>query len=288
MANIRKDRITLSQLPPSLQPAPNFEALPMIQLLNEENFRQLFNLLEILYKVSKSEEYQRLWMEAQENKDELSSVHEVIDASFDDPNELVKPLSAEQLICKTWELILMLPTNSSIKNKFVQLDFNEDMEWESILNLEHKFKLLYVLQILDVISVPKVNKRHGDKFLESSSDSDSSLSDTGKEYSLIQNEFTKAWINKLFENGFVGHLLHLIKCEQLNPQNGLDEWSINCLSYIVKLLTRIGLVDMLGNTEGMALEKSSVTRKRCVFRARYKSSEMENTVVINQLNQVRN
>ena len=263
----------------------------MIQLLKEENFKQLFNLLDVLYKVSRLDDYQALWLAVIENKHDESTLSETLENSFDDPHELVKPLSAEHLLHNAWELILMLPTNLTIKNKFTQLDFGDSVKWSQILNLDEKFKLLYILQILDSLSLPLMKTFSSGTGADSSGDSDSSLSDVDLDR---KDNLSLVWINKLYENGFVKHLLGLLLSEQLQPDNGLDEWTLNCLAYIIKILTRIGLVDITpderpatGSTSSTSGEKNPTTmQKRYVFRARYRSTEVENIVVIQCFNKV--
>ena len=265
----------------------------MIQLLKEENFKQLFNLLDVLYKVSKLDDYQVLWLAVVETKLEDSTLNETLEGSFDDPHELVKPLSADHLLHDAWELILMLPTNLIIKNKFTQLDFCENVQWSQYLNLEQKFRLLYILQILDGLSLPLMKTFTSGIGADSSGDSDSSLSDVDVDR---KDNFSLVWINKLFENGFVKHLLGLLLSDELQPENGQDEWTLNCLAYIMKILTRIGLVNITpdekpaatSGTASDASEKTPVPQKRYIFRARYRSTEAENIVVIQCFNKVCN
>lgn len=304
MANIRKERLAnQSQLPPSLQSQPNFESVPMIQLVKEENFRQLFSLLDVLYKVVKSEDYQALWCAVVENKIEESSFNENGgENAFDDPHELVKPLSAENLLYKAWELILMLPTDPTTRNKLMKLEFDKSTNWSLLLNLDKKFKLLYILQILDSLSLPLIKNNHSEMNTESSGDSDSSLSDVDKDTG-PQDNFSLSWIKRLFENGFVKHLLDLVL--SINMRDGdQDEWSLNCVAYIIKILTRIGLVNLASDekppsspgssgsggssssvTESKPVQPSSVA-KRWIFRAKYRSTEADNAVVIHCFNQV--
>lgn len=290
VTNVRKDRMTnQSQLPPSLQPPPNFESVPMIQLLKEDNFKQIFNLLDVLYKVTKMDDYRELWVAALENRLEDSCFSENSEQSFEDPHEIVKQLSADHLLYNAWELILMLPTNSEISNKFMQLEFDLSNTWDGILNFEQKFKLLYTLQVLDGLSLPLMRNTTCTNTVDSSGDSDSSLSD-GDKNSTASDKLLLVWINKLFENGFVKHLLNLLLSDTLEPKTGQDEWSLNCVAYIIKLLTRIGLANILPDEEPSSSDSPSedkmaaTAQRRHVFRARYRSTEADNAVVIHQFN----
>ena len=61
---------------------------------------------------------------------------------------------------------------------------------------------------------------------ESSGDSDSSLSDADKETTPLHN-FSIAWIKKLFENGFVKHLLDLVLSIQMGKFSVFFLWSLS-------------------------------------------------------------
>ena len=65
-----------------------------------------------------------------------------------------------------------------------------------------------------------------------------------------------------------------------------DEWCLTCIAYITKILTRIGLVHI--QSDDNKDEKAVVvpTGKRWVFRAKYRSTEADNSVVIHSFNQV--
>ena len=64
---------------------------------------------------------------------------------------------------------------------------------------------------MDSLSVPLIKKSQSEvsNAAESSGDSDSSLSDGDKDTTPLHN-FSITWIKKLFENGFVKHLLDLV------------------------------------------------------------------------------
>ncbi|XP_065661314.1 ubiquitin carboxyl-terminal hydrolase 34 isoform X2 [Hydra vulgaris] len=269
--NMQKEGMLNSvQLPYSLQNPPNFESVPMIQLLREVNFFELFNLLDVLYKVSNSESYQKIYCEI--NNLPNSSVNDTLEQSFEDSRELVKPLSARSLLNNTWELILMLPTNENLKEKYLKLSFKEDVDWDNVLCFEQKFMLLYILQILDSISLPFVqisNKENTNG--DSSGDSDSSVVDKGSSVSNLDY----AWVHKVFQTGLVKHLLRFILKEEINQ----DEWSTSCFAYIIKLITRIGLVS------DVDLGTKKTLRKTHIFRARYRSTETDNIVIIHQFSQ---
>lgn len=297
VANIRKDRLSNpSQYPASLQPAPNFESVPMIQLLKEDKFLQLFNFLEVLYRVSKMDDYKKLWADMVESKlDELSSLEDSTENVFDNPHELVKPLPVDVLLSNAWDLILLLPTNVVIRNRIVQGEFQSPEKWKQLLNLDQKFRLLYFLQILDGLTLPLLKATKDESVGDSSADSDSSLSDTDKSPSPF-DRCSLQWVRKLFRTGMISQLLSLFLSDELAPNVDLDEWSLNALAYIIKILTRIGLLDVNYHEEKPAAEDvpstSAVTekeedsrpQKKYVFRARYRSTEIENVVVIHHFN----
>lgn len=77
----------------------------------------------------------------------FSSFLETSENSFEDPHELVKPLSAENLLYKAWELILLLPTDPMTRDKLVKLQFDASTKWSEVVNMDMKFRLLYILQV---------------------------------------------------------------------------------------------------------------------------------------------
>lgn len=309
VANIRKDRmIDPSRIPSSLLPAPNFESVPTIQLLKEENFLQLFNLLDVLYRVCQLDDYKEMWASMVENKLDDTSVLEDSTDSFENQHELVKPLPADLLLYNAWDLILLLPTNQEIKNRIIQGEFESPAKWKQILCLEQKFRLLYILQILDGLTLPLMTSGSQKSNSDSSGDSDSSLSDV-ESSPMESGSFD--WVKRLFESGMIAQLLALFMCKDLDPASELDEWSLNALAYIIKILTRTGLVYITYKDEKPSSSVSETTTsattvgpssfstpisstslgkakfsKRHVFRARYRSTEIENVVVIRQFNQV--
>ena len=302
VANIRKDRMMdPSRIPASLLPAPNFESVPTIQLLKEENFLQLFNLLDVLYRVCQLDDYKEMWANLVENKLDDSSVLEDSTDTFENQHELVKPLPADLLLYNAWDLILLLPTNQEIKNRILQGEFESPAKWKQILCLEQKFRLLYILQILDGLTLPLMTGGSNKSNSESSGDSDSSLSDA--ETSPMEGR-SFDWVKRLFESGMIAQLLVLFLCKDLDPAFELDEWSLNALAYIIKILTRTGLVNITYKDEKPSLVSEATTSaasasstsasvgkaklsKRHIFRARYRSTEIENVVVIRQFNQVK-
>ena len=271
----KEGMLNSAQLPYSLQSPPHFESVPMIQLLKDKNFGELFNLLDVLYKVSTSEHYQRLFSEI--NKVLNVSFNDALEQSFEDSRELVKPLSARSLLNNAWELILMLPTNENLKEKYSKLIFEENVDWNNILCFDQKFMLLYILQILDSLSLPFVQSSNKEcSNGDSSGDSDSSIIDKG----LSVSNLDYAWIQKIFQIGLIKHFLHLILKKEMASNSNQDEWSTSCFAYIIKLITRIGLV------KAVDLVSKKLVRKTHVFRARYRSTETDNIVIIHQFSQV--
>lgn len=273
----------------------------------------------MLYSYSKHDESRDLWSVVVDDKlddpcfgaGSSNDHHSGADNLYEDPNELVKPMSAEMLLYNAWDLILLLPTNVTIKNKIINGEFESPEKWNQLLNLEKKFKLLYILQILDSMTLPLLSSMASNPVptphaADSSGDSDSSLSDVDKD-NIPPQHCSLAWIRRLFQSGFVSLMLSLLLSPELDPTKSLDEWSLNGLAYIIKILTRIGLVDITYDDSPTASSSSSSavsqqqqlqleagiepgpgqSQKRHVFRARYRSTEIENVVVIHGLNEVR-
>lgn len=249
-----------------------------------------------------------MWASMVENKLDDTSVLEDSTDSFENQHELVKPLPADLLLYNAWDLILLLPTNQEIKNRIIQGEFESPAKWKQILCLEQKFRLLYILQILDGLTLPLMTSGSQKSNSDSSGDSDSSLSDV-ESSPMESGSFD--WVKRLFESGMIAQLLALFMCKDLDPASELDEWSLNALAYIIKILTRTGLVYITYKDEKPSSSVSETTTaattvgpssfstpisstslgkakfsKRHVFRARYRSTEIENVVVIRQFNQV--
>ena len=257
-----------------------------------------------------------MWVDLVENKLDDSSVLEDSTDTFENQHELVKPLPADLLLYNAWDLILLLPTNQEIKNRILQGEFESPNKWKQLLCLEQKFRLLYILQILDSLTLPLMTGGSNKLSNDSSGDSDSSMSDVESSPTVPRSSSSSDWVRRLFESGMIAQLLTLFLYKELDPATELDEWSLNALAYIIKILTRTGLVNITYKDEkpsSSSLESEATTTsasasagvpltstptslevagktklsKRNVFRARYRSTEVENVVVIRQFNQVK-
>ena len=290
----RKDRPQSGgQVPSSLRPSPEMNASPMVQLLQEENFALLFELLDVLIRAEasqpsiKSNEQTPL-----KTKSSLSGVAETRESTY-----RAREIPPGDLVHSVWELIMILPTNQDLKRKLELLNFDRDdnnqLNWATVMNPDKKFQLQYVLQVIDSLSTRLQDVLRNSLQEEGSSDSDSSNSENEQSVNIEPVESLN-WVRNYIQGGGLKYLRDLMLSNSLAVDSDQDDWTLSCVGHILKLLTRFGSVGLNAEerTEEVAVQ-SGVKRKKIekrpkkhVFRARFKSLESDNVVVIQGFNGV--
>ncbi|XP_065067715.1 ubiquitin carboxyl-terminal hydrolase 34-like isoform X1 [Rhopilema esculentum] len=286
----RKDRTSSgSQVPASLQRSPDMEASPMVQLLREENFSLFFRLLDVLHKAWKTGP-------AFDDSDTQNTAGEremgKIDRIKSDDN-IARKLSSDDLVHSLWELLMILPTNLEIKQILESTDADEKNmivpKWTQLVNTESTFKLLYILHIIDSMSTHDYDVLQGSSQDEASTDSDSSSSEN--EQTVATSAEPLGWVKKFIKYGGLKSLYDRLLSESLSVDKLSDHWTLDCVGYLLKLLTRFGCVSLSREEKEEHAEREGkrrrmdIKQKRHVFRARYKSIDGDNIVVIQAFNQ---
>lgn len=279
----RKDR-SQSQVPASLQPSPEMDASPMVQLLREENFSLFFRLLDVLHKaISITEEMPMQIVATISARDRSQRL-----------NVGARKLSSNDLVHSLWELLMILPTNREIKQKFESFDAercgSSEAQCSQFINTDSMFKLLYVLHIIDALSTNDQDVLQSNSQDDTSTDSESSSSEN--EQTVSRSPEPLGWVKKFIKYGGLKHLYDRLLCDSLSVKRSSDDWTLDCVGYLLKLLTRFGCVSLSKEEKEDSGEREEKRRapegkqKRHVFRARYKSIEGDNVVVIQGFNQV--
>ena len=276
----RKDR-PQSQVPASLQRSPEMDASPMVQLLRDKNFSLFFRLLDVLHKaISNTDEKPMQTVSARDRSQRL--------------NVGARKLSSNDLVHSLWELLMILPTNREIKQRLESFDAERcdsaEAQWSQLINTDSMFKLLYVLHIIDALSTNDQDVLQSNCQDDTSTDSESSSSEN--EQTVSRSTEPLGWVKKFIKYGGLKHLYDRLLCDSLSVKRSSDDWTLDCVGYLLKLLTRFGCVSLSKEEKEDSGEREEkrrmqeVKQKRHVFRARYKSIEGDNVVVIQGFNQV--
>lgn len=286
----RKDRSSsISQVPASLQRSPDMNASPMVQLLDSENFSLFFRLLDLLHKAKSSDPPEA--SSPIKTSDKLRESDRGTDISRDLIGS--RALSLDDLIHSLWELLMILPTNLEIKLKLESFDADENGEpqaqWCKSINTDSMFKLLYVLHIIDSLGSYDHEVLQSGSQDEASSDSESSTSEN--EQTLTGSSEPLGWVRKFIKFGGLKYLYDRLMSDSLAVDPSSDDWKLDCVGYLLKLLTRFGCVALSREEKDendAKRRRLDSKQKRHVFRARYKSIDGDNFVVIRSFNQVKN
>ena len=300
----------------------------MIILLREQYFELLFSFLEALdcFVASKSSTTEKslsgLSM-SQHTSGETVAVEEALDqieqmdtASEQDNKPPLLPLmeSRVEFLCGiTWELLFLLPTNQSILNKLRYfgrvlhtdpkgIDSKSDTDqaaekaqpdeklWESLLDPNYPHKLLYSLQVIDLIhnSSKESQAQFSPTYSRLSSDSDISDNEDEKEQATPQIP-VGYWGLQLIEFGGLGHLYHILMsgCLEGSGNSLWTQWRQECLAHLLKLICEFGTMkrnsddddDVFASSESNT-NKLQIQKKDGQFRVRYKSTDKEEVICI--------
>lgn len=326
---VRRDRHHDSgYIPSSSLPSPKWDSIPMIILLQEQFFEQLFSFLEALdcFVASKSSPTEKSLppssMSIQTSEETVSTevvldqMEDVDESSEHEEKPPLLPLmeSRVEFLCGiTWELLFLLPTNQTILNKLKYFgralhmdpkgsDSKSDIDqatekpqpdeklWESLLDPNFPHKLLYSLQVIDLIhnSSKETQAQFSPTYSRLSSDSDISDNDDEKETAMPQVQ-AASWGSQFIDFGGLGHLYHILMsgCLEVSGSSLWTQWRQECLAHLLKLICEFGTMkrnsedddDVFASSESDS-NKLQIQRKDGQFRVRYKSTDKEEVICI--------
>ena len=217
-----------------------------------------------------------------------------------------------------WDLLTLLLTNPTILSnlKYFGQTSNEGkspsndssdtseggntstVNWNLLLDSQFLHKLLYSLQIIDLIktSAKEMNSNSSDDPM--SSDSDFSDLDDDED---TKQEMTRSpsWGKQFILNGGLKHLCDILMsgCLEVKDDIPWTFWQQECLACLLKLICEFGTMKMDSEedeNENEEVFESSVMQQRQLniqrrdgeFRVRYKSTDKEETIFIKCLSQV--
>ncbi|XP_027055599.1 ubiquitin carboxyl-terminal hydrolase 34-like [Pocillopora damicornis] len=326
---VRRDRHHDSgYIPSSSLPSPEWNSTPMIILLHEKYFDQLFLFLEALdgfigSKSSSSESplsdssqlspVSKKIVEANKAHDECEEIDSGSENQGKPPLLPLMESRVEFLCGITWELLFLLPTNQSILNKLKYFgrvlhqdpkrrDTKSDEEqraekaqpekklWDSLLDPNFPHKLLYSLQVIDLIhnSSKESQTQFSPTYSRLSSDSDISDNEEEKETATSQVQIA-SWGLQFIEYGGLGHLYSILMsgCLEVSGNCLWTQWRQECLAHLLKLICEFGTMkrsnedddEVFATTESIA-SKSQIQKRDGQFRVRYKSTDKEEVICI--------
>ncbi|CAH3140586.1 unnamed protein product [Pocillopora meandrina] len=326
---VRRDRHHDSgYIPSSSLPSPEWNSTPMIILLHEKYFDQLFLFLEALdgfigSKSSSSESplsdssqlspVSKKIVEANKAHDECEEMDSGSENQGKPPLLPLMESRVEFLCSITWELLFLLPTNQSILNKLKYFgrvlhqdpkrrDTKSDEEqraekaqpekklWDSLLDPNFPHKLLYSLQVIDLIhnSSKESQTQFSPTYSRLSSDSDISDNEEEKETATSQVQIA-SWGLQFIEYGGLGHLFSILMsgCLEVSGNCLWTQWRQECLAHLLKLICEFGTMkrsnedddEVFASTESIA-SKSQIQKRDGQFRVRYKSTDKEEVICI--------
>lgn len=203
---------------PELPPFPGKDRMPMNILLTSNHFEQLFSLMQSLSDMRLA----------------------------NDSGVLLPHPKAQILSRRVWDILMLLPTNSRLKEALQNISDADEATMKSLLNPESPQKLMYTLYIVDWLGRPARLRRH------------SGLGDPGA----LQDQ---TWIHRFIQSGGLKHLFNIFLTGPLQTRDGTVwcEWKQDCLSSLLKLLVQFGVDPQ--DYEALAdqlMEGSAAPRKR--------------------------
>ena len=296
----------------------------MIILLQEKYFEQLFAFLEALdHFVDKRSSSAENTSESSCNASEVLVKTTVLEQSNQlesNENSTLLPLMESQiefLFGIAWELLFLLPTNQSVLNQlryfgqsfdsetekgsgFTKAEMdqrNEDNDkwqrkmWQSLLNPKFPHKLLYSLQVIDLIHNSSKETQTPSSPTYSGLSSDSDISDTEEEKNVVGLPQSQvfSWGYRFMEYGGLRHLYEILMsgCLEVKENSIWTQWHQECLAHLLKLICQFGTMkrssedddDVFMSSESDT-KKLQLQRKDGKFRVRYKSTDKEEVICI--------
>ncbi|XP_048258866.1 ubiquitin carboxyl-terminal hydrolase 34-like isoform X4 [Haliotis rufescens] len=220
----RQPRKMDGSLPSSSLPSPLRDRLPMMLLLQEPHFDNLFMLLQRLGDLDV----------------ELSNM---------DPLERAGLLAESRRLSRNvWELLMILPTSPNHLNGFKSLimersgesgDDQVTVAWNDLLPPSSPHKLYYSLQIVEVLSHSQKLRR---KSLMRSGGGDAYLS-SGDQESGSHDTAENLWSSQFIAKGGLSHLFNIFISGSLQSKEGdnWSQWNQECLAYLLRLVSQFAV-----------------------------------------------
>lgn len=273
---VRRERYyNSSHIPSSALPTPAWESTPVILLLQEKYFEQLFAFLETLDKLLAASakhnfkgfgplnlgmlEQEQTQMDFQESAEDRESTGKSLEdvekwQSQDSWNRLENRV--EYLCYIIWELLCLLPTNQTLLNNLkyfgndsetVQSDSNPadeqcNVQWSDLLQPKYPHKLLYSLQIIDFVHSASKDDS-GLCSNDSQLSSDDEVSDVEDEAASKPREMPVAtWGSRFVEFGGLKHLYYILMLGHLEANECVPwtQWQQECLAHLLKIVCEFG------------------------------------------------
>lgn len=213
----RPPRKTDGSLSSSSLPCPVPERLPVMLLIREPHFNELFLLLE-----------------------QLSKLQFTI-PTMDSQERWGLQTKARVLSRKVWELLMLLPTNQNMWDGFQSLVSEECSEqtviWDKLLDSKSPHKLMYSLQIVEALSR---GSKHRRRSIMRAGGGDSRTMSTDSDFDSQDEEI---WSMKFISKGGLKHLLSIFKSGSLQAQEdeAWSQWNQECLAYLLRLISQFSV-----------------------------------------------
>ncbi|XP_039283222.1 ubiquitin carboxyl-terminal hydrolase 34 isoform X3 [Nilaparvata lugens] len=192
-ASRQKKRGDSSLDTPSVLPPPPREFLPTLLLLLPKNFEQLFRLMDTLSTM----------------KTQVKGGHQI-------PHTKAQVLSR-----RVWDILTLLPTNSTLLQGFRHLD--SESKLKELLDPASPQKLMYSLHIVESLS---------------RNPSPSSIPRSSGEPLDVTDSIN--WSQKFVQHGGLKYLFNIFMSGVLQVSIGGSEWHQDCLACLLKLLCQLG------------------------------------------------
>ena len=314
-----------SQIPSSSLPAPARNCTPVIILLREQYFEQLFSFLETMDNfIAESGCTDGTHCTETANLSQVENVSEFGCSQNDkatpradmNPKERTKKIplpsmgSRIEFFCGvTWELLFLLPTNQTVLSKLKyfgrglqagvgEADSDPKQEesgqsqqkvWSKLLDPSYPHKLLYSLQVIDLIHhSSKESQGQSPTYSRVSSDSD--ISDNEEDRKTRHQEIQAiSWGSQFIEFEGLCHLYFILMSGYLEVRDNSiwTQWRQECLAHLLKLICEFGTMkisvdgdnDVFTSSEA-EVKKVQIQRRDGQFRVRYKSTDKEEVICI--------
>ncbi|KAH9519588.1 Ubiquitin carboxyl-terminal hydrolase 34 [Bulinus truncatus] len=227
----RQQRKSDGSIPSSGLSVPERKKLPMNLLIAEPHFDHLFKLLEQLSDPSSQ-------LESVE-RDRKSSIQ----------------AEARRLSRDVWELLMMLPTNESLLNGFMNISTDQVVsqeEWKQLLPPNSPHRLYYSLQTVEFLAHgAKVS--HKQMMRSGSGDAPEDKKSQGinkSQWCLKDAHFI--FYFQFISKGGLSHMMDIFMNGSLQCKEGniWSQWNQECLGYLLRLISQFSVDDPTQDSEG--------------------------------------